>query len=346
MSVNAPGRDASPSRSTDGVRYSPSNGAGGVFAEFLQGATPKYAFNRGFRHDTQHRNTLARLFVRVDAAEHETFLNSIGDSQVRAQLADRIAGDPTSPRRRGDRISDSGYIDFLITQVQVGLQEKYQVSETLADNYVAYFFGQSAPVFTYSGYLINTVQDDQATNFFRLYVALLRGTQLARRQKIASLRYDSYIVAGSMLNLSLTHQGQNELLVPFTFQFLVKRVLISNYTAGWVPTRASGPFAADPLLVPYDGRPRQESSLQAIVARTPPGTVEGPVPTREGDGRLASTAPTNTTDPSALVSSASAPSASFSSAAVTSRPETVDPASVTSSAPNTRPRGTTSSVSR
>lgn len=338
MSVNAPGRDSPPSQQTAGVRYSPSNGAGGVFAEFLQGSTPKYAFNRGRRQDTQQRNTLARLFVRVDRAEHETFLSSIGDSQVRGQLADRISGDPTSPRRRGDSINDSGYVDFLITQVQAGLQEKYQISETLADNYVAYFFGQSAPVFTYSGYLINTVQDDQLTNFFRLYVALLRGTQLARRQKIASLRYDSFIVAGAMLNLNFSHQAQNEMLVPFSFQFLVKRVLVTNYTSGWIPTRVGGPFAADPLLVPYDGRPRQESSLQAIVARTPPGTVEGPNGAPPHDARVDTPPPTNTTDPRALVSStASSQVSSAAPRSVTGRPETVDPATV--STPNTRPRG-------
>jgi len=311
-----------------------------VFAEFLQGATPKYARNAGFRHDTQHRNSLARIFIRVDRDEHDTFLNSIGDSQVRSRLADRIAGDPLSPRRRGDSVSNSGYVDFLITQVQVQLQEKYEVSETLADNYVAYFFGQSAPVFTYSGFLINTVQDDQATNFVRLYIALLRGTQLARRQKIASLRYDSYIVAGAMLNLSLTHQAQNEMLIPFSFQFLVKKLVISKFTAGWTPTRVDGPFAADPLLVPYDGRPRAESALQAVTARPPPDTVEGP----NGDEHphpASLTAPAeNTTDATAHMSGAGA-AVSPASSVGTSRPETGSGVRLD---PNVRPRAPAAST--
>lgn len=344
MTTQVPGQDAAPEEdevTTSAATEAPTSPpprhrARGVFAERIQGATPKYAHNRGFRNDTQHRNSLARIFVRVDRDEYETFLNSIGDDQVRGNLADRIAGDPTSPRRRGESVHNSGYVDFLITQSQMQLQEKYEVSETLSDNYVAYFFGQSAPVFTYSGYLINTNQDDQATNFLRLYIAILRGTQLARRQKIASLRYDSYIVAGAMTNLNMTLLGANELLIPFSFQFLVKKLVISKFTRGWTPTRVDGPFAADPLLVPYDGRPRSESALQAILARTPPGTVAGPNGDAPEHERLASEAPENTTDSHANVSGAGAP-VSTAASATTARTET-QTSTLARPDPNVRPR--------
>lgn len=296
--------------------------AGGVFSELIQGATPKYAFNRGARGDTQQRNTLARIFMRVDASEYDSiFLPSIGDSQVRDHLAKRIAGDPLGPPHGRH---DTGYIDFLITQAQSQLTEKFDVSETLADNYVAYFFGQAAPVFSYSGYLINSKQDDQATNFLRLYIALLRGTQLARRQKIASLRYDSYIVSGAMVNLQLSHNAQNELLIPFSFNFLVKKLIISNFTRGWTPTSVGGEFADDPLLVPYDGRPRAESALQDIVARTPPGTVAGPAPDAPVASGLTTAPATNTTDSTALMSGGAGP-APVASGATTDRPETHNP---------------------
>lgn len=269
-----PGQD----HAARGPEFNPSSGtgAGGVFAEVIQGATPKYIVGRGPRRDTQQRNTMARLFVRVDAGEYATFLDSIGDDQVRERLAERIAGDPTSPRRRGEGIVDTGYMDFLLTSVSMPLAEKVQVSEALSDNHVVFAFGQSAPVWSYSGYLINSYQDDQATNFLRLYLSVLRATQLARRQKVMAMRYDSYVVSGVMTNLALSLQGANELLVPFQFNVVVKRFDFVNVTRGWVPTRPGGPFAADPLLVPYDGRPREERVLSEIVARTPPGTVEGP----------------------------------------------------------------------
>jgi len=338
-----PGQD----RPGAGVNFSPQAGAGGVFANIFQGATPKYNLgNRRPRIDTQHRNTLARLYIRVDRGEYATFLNSIGDSQVKSHLAPRIAGDPTQNRNRNEVAhTTTGYVDFLITQIQERYQEKMQVSETLADNYVAYFFGQAAPIWNYSGYLINSRQDDQASNFVRLYSSLLRGTQLARRQKIASLKYDSFIVAGAMTNLILGRNGMNELLVQFSFDFLVKRVYFVNVTSGWSPTQVGGNFATDPNNVATDGRPREEGSIQVLAARMPTGAEELPGP---GDGihpnadlRPAPDVPVMlgpTTGPSPI-----APSDPVNSVVSPGRPEVASQVPLVAGAQNnTRPTRTTS----
>lgn len=277
MPVYAPGTDATP-RGDAVSTYRPRNGAGGIHASYLPGSTPKYAVNAG-RREVQERNTQARMFIRVDRDEYDLFRASIGDDQVRERLVDRLAGDPTNPRRVGETIIDTGYMDFQLTDVQMGFQEKFQVSQTLADNYVAYFFGQDAPLWTYSGILLNTVQDDQHSNFVRLYLHVLRGTKLAQRQKIVSLRYDSFVVAGALTNFQsrLASQGPGgERALQFSFQYLVKRLYITNYTAGWVPTRPAGRFAADPLAVAYDGRPRAESAVRAMVVTAPPDAEEGP----------------------------------------------------------------------
>lgn len=312
--VYAPGRDRPPTGTArPTASYSPGSGAGGVFAEFLQGATTKYAQNKGFRSDF-FRNTLARLFVRVDASEMNLFLASIGDEHTRSQLAPRLAGDP-APRQNnrvtgGANTDDgltrsartpatNGYLDFFISSMNINFQEKMDVKEELSDNYVAYFFGQNAPVWPFTGWLLNTVQDDQASNMFRLYSEILRGTQLARRQKSVDIKIDSYIISGAMCALSLALNAQNETYVPFSFQFLVKKVTIVNYTLGWVPTRASTAFAADPNAIPYDGRPRPEGSLHAIAARIPAGTEEiAPTPPATVDPRTVS----STTPADALMS--------------------------------------------
>lgn len=281
----APGQDDI--RANGGsARYNPqSSGSGGVFAGLLKGSTPKYARNAGPREE-QSVGTMARLYIRVDAAEFAMFRESVGDSIARQFLVDRIAGDPTAPRTRGQTIIDSGYVDFLLTDVNQPLAEKYQTSETLADNHVAYFFGQSAPVWTYSGKLINTVQDDQVVNFFRLYIHLLRGTQLARRQKIVTIKYDSFMVAGALINLNTDLNSANELLVPFRFQVLVKRFDVTNFTPGWTPTNPGGPFSTDPYAVAYDSRPREDASVRSFAARTPPDTEERPGTTVQEDPRV------------------------------------------------------------
>lgn len=281
----APGQDDI--RANGGsARYNPqSSGSGGVFAGLVKGSTPKYARNAGPREE-QSVGTMARLYVRVDADEFAMFRESVGDSIARQFLVDRIAGDPTAPRTRGQTIIDSGYVDFLLTDVSQPLAEKYQTSETLADNHVAYFFGQSAPLWSYSGKLINTVQDDQVVNFFRLYIHMLRGTQLARRQKIVSIKYDSFMVAGALVNLRTDLNSANELLVPFSFQVLVKRFDVTNFTPGWTPTNPGGPFSTDPYAVAYDSRPREDASVRSFAARVPPDTEERPGSTVQEDPRV------------------------------------------------------------
>lgn len=313
--IFAPGRDRPPSTGTGGgAAYSPARGAGGVYAEYLQGSTPKYAVNRGFRSDL-FRNTLARMFVRVDAAEMNLFLASISDSHTQTQLAPRIAGDPTQRQRNRTRggagsqdaqvranqtYATNGYLDFFIAQASMPLQEKVDIKDTLADNYVAFFFGQQPPVWSFTGWLLNTVQDDQTTNFMRLYLEVLRGTQLARRQKIINLKIDSYVITGAMMNMSPTLSAASEIYVPFAFQLLVKRVDFVNYTRGWVPTRAFTAFAADPNAIPYDGRVRNSGARLAIAGRLPPDTVEvAPTPNRSEDPRV-NQAPV-TSDPLASV---------------------------------------------
>lgn len=311
--VRAPGRDRPPESPTDSGLFRPGSGAGGVYAQFLQGATPKYAINDGYRSDL-FRNTMSRMFVRVDAEEMELFRNSITDTHTRRNLAPRLAGDPRpSPRpgraavnaqdptaRRVANVHSNGYLDYLLSGVQISLREKVSVMETLADNYVLLAFGQSAPTWQFSGSLLNTVQDDQASNMFRLYTEILRATQMARRQKVLSISFDSYVVTGVMSGLDMQLGAQNELVIPFSFPFIVKRVHITNYTAGWTPTRATSAFAADLNAIPYDGRPREQQALSRIAARTPAGTdAVTPTPQNQADPRTRNNAglSTGTTTP-------------------------------------------------
>jgi hypothetical protein len=301
--VFAPGRDSVPS-ANETVEYNPARGAGGVFANFMQGMTAKYSDNtRGYRTDF-YRNTLSRLYVRVDPSEMNLFLASVSDDHTKEQLIPRLVGNPT-PRqpdrttggsgsddthtRANQTVATNGYLDFFIQQASMPLQEKVDIKETLSDNYVAYFFGQSPPMWTFSGWLLNSVQDDQATNFLRLYLEVLRGTQLARRQKVVSLKIDSYIITGAIVTTNFTLQSTSETAVPFQFQLLVKRVAIVTYTLGWVPTRADTPFAADPNAIPYDGRrmPRgSRAAIASVLTRLSEGQG-GPVPERSADPRTA-----------------------------------------------------------
>ena len=270
MTEYVPGSDH-----VDTNQYNPRRGAGGQFATYIQGATPKFAVNSGTR-EIHQINTMARLYIRIDLDELQLFKQSIGDSHTQRQLIDRLIGDPANPRRQNNSIIDTGYMDFNLQQVDMAFDEKVDVSPTNADNFVAYYFGQAAPRFNFSGILINSKQDDQHTNWLRLYMEVLRGTALARRGKLVSIKYDSFIVSGSLDNHRSQIRSGTELIVPFSFTMLVKKLAIVNYTQNWVPTRPGGRFAADPLAVPYDGRPSRDRTSTAIRVRIPPNAEEQP----------------------------------------------------------------------
>ena len=204
----------------------------GVFGAF-PGATPKYATNNGDAHD--YRESMARMFLKVN--NYTKLLDAFKNSDA-LPVATVLAGDDPSSISGGG----GGYIDFLLQNVQHSFQEKMQVMEVLADEHVAYVFGQGAPTWTYSGSLINTKQDDQAMNMLRLYRDMGRGTKLAQRNTLISLRYDGLFVSGVMCNLSWNLSSEMETVVPFSFNLLVKQYqLRPNTFSGLV--QLTTPFA-------------------------------------------------------------------------------------------------------
>jgi hypothetical protein len=176
--------------------------------------TPKYARNNGLR-DAEFRDTMARIYISLadsDPATQAAYLASLPEeAQVLAQI---LLG--------SNNQGASGYIDFIMTAAMEATQEVVQVEKVVSDDYVAFFFGQAPPTFQYSGFLLNSLQDDQRSGFAIAYQHLLRGTSLARHGALARLRYDSVIVEGVMTAQQQTLNAENELAVQFSFSFLVK----------------------------------------------------------------------------------------------------------------------------
>ena len=190
--------------------------------------------------------TMARMYVRVkgrstknrtpqQASQRienriENVLDSMPDAETRAIAEVLLGGRPENYQGAptGSAVGGQGYVDFLLQQADHSTNEKFSVTEVLSDNYVSFFFGQQAPVFTYRGMLMNTFQDDWAMNMNRLFRSIARGTQLARRGLLLYLRYDSVLVSGVLTALNTTHRAESETGVPFSFQMLVKKMHIMN----------------------------------------------------------------------------------------------------------------------
>lgn len=189
----------------------PKTGTGrGVYANNPAGL-PKYHTG----NDTASVYSQARILVKMS------------DPTLYAQYREAL---PSRARTLADvLVSESatggvGYVDLLLQSANETLQEKVQISEVLSDGYVAYFFGGTAPVWAYTGTLLNTQQDEWYDAFHILFRDIIRGTRLAQNHNIVQLIYDSKIVEGSLLNMSTSITSESETSIPFQFQFLVRNV--------------------------------------------------------------------------------------------------------------------------
>ena len=234
----------------------------GIFAAF-PGSTPKYSRNIG-EEQQDFRETMARMFMQVP--KYKDFIKEYDQNPHMKQIATLLGGQASDG---GGTIGGAGYVDFLLQNVQHSFQEKTQVVEVLSDDHVAYFFGQSASVFAYSGTLINTKQDDQALNMLRLYAEFGRGSKLASRNTLLSIRYDGIFVSGVMTNFSYSLAAETEMAVPFSFNLLVKKLqVLPNPYSGLVTL--STPFAtASDGYTPFAQAPVDPGSPLAAPAATP-----------------------------------------------------------------------------
>jgi hypothetical protein len=180
---------------------------------------------------------MARMFIRLPSGKA---MKRMRNGLKSADLIDIFNvlcgvhdnGEQVSPSTKSKPSSSGGvgYLDFLLHEVGHSMNEKLQVSETLSDNYVSYFFGQRAPQFRFSGSVLNTLQDDWTVRLYRLFQFFGRGTELARNGLVMRIKYDSFIVAGFMTNYNWSLSAANESVCPFSFDFLVKGIQVIGET--------------------------------------------------------------------------------------------------------------------
>lgn len=229
------------------ITYPDGGESRGQFARF-PAATPKYAQHAGHR-DAEYKETMARMFIQMPKKERARFVRSV--SKETQPLAKALAGG----------VEGFGFMDFLLTDVTEPFQEKYQVVETLSDNFIVYLFGQRAPVFQYSGVLLNTYQDDQRVWMTRLYQDVLRGTQLARRHKLVRIRYDSVIVSGVLVSMQQSLEGDAADWLQFSFSLIPTQYTIFTPNLG-KPTQLKQPsipskgYGLTNVAVPKDNKLR------------------------------------------------------------------------------------------
>lgn len=203
----------------DSGNYNP--GSQGVYAQFPL-ATPKYMRMRR-PVDAEFKDTSARMFLSLADASpdaRQRYLRALPPDPAVQKLARVLTGDAASPS------GGTGFIDFVLQQADEPLSEKFQVSETLGNGFVVYMFGSAPETWTYSGTLLNTFQDDQRVGMFLAYEELMRGTRCAERGSLFRLRYDGFVVSGTILSFRQGIRAENEMASSFVVQVLVKQVIV------------------------------------------------------------------------------------------------------------------------
>lgn len=241
-------------------------------------STPKYARNDGSIREGDFRDTLARMFIQLNPKELDSsnsagvppFVKSVTDTGdlLSGDIARVIGG---TQQGFGNGNGGYGYIDFMLQSVSHNLQEIVDITQLLSDNYVAYYFGQAPATFSYSGMLVNSRQDDQAMNMLRIYRDMARGSQLARRKKLLTIRYDGLVVRGTLQNLSWQLQADNEMLCPFNFSLLVKKLFV-------LPNPDAGLTIVDTGDDPSMQDPSMQKPVDEIVHTNIPGIRLNAVP--------------------------------------------------------------------
>lgn len=212
--------------------------AKGVHSCFPMATAKSARWIQGRHHENE--DTMARMFIKVPPKTYEKFIASLSDPDTQ-MIARYLTGDDVKQ-------GGTGYLDFFLAAANHQFSEKYQVTEVLSDNYVAFFFGHAAPIFQYQGYLMNTYQDDWTMRMFRIFRDLGRGTQLAKRGQLLRLRYDSMIVSGAMTDFRWTLTAGQETYCEFSFGLLVKSVSII-YGGLTTPTKVSDSFAPEGFVL-------------------------------------------------------------------------------------------------
>ena len=121
-------------------------------------------------------------------------------------------------------IRDVGYIGFLLLQVEMPLQEKYNLLRMAGDQYMVHFTGREPPIFSFGGILVNAMNANQLNDFIAAYNIFVRASSTSKAGAEVAIRYDNKRVCGQMISLSSGIRGEQQLAGSFSFQILVRKV--------------------------------------------------------------------------------------------------------------------------
>ena len=185
--------------------------------------TPKY--NDPFSGDTDRK--IARF--KISIALLDAINGSLGAADSTSSTINTTGSKILSKLANQNR----GYFDFFLQGADETFDDKFQVVETLGDSYAVFGLGKKPLVWSYTGILLNTKENEWRINFIKMFEKYLSISKLASyRGRTAdnqvSFLYDGMIAKGALLNLRTQLRAANEMSTSFAFSMLVTKLISSS----------------------------------------------------------------------------------------------------------------------
>jgi len=180
----------------------------------LTGATSDLAGNRGQHAYIKLLTSQAQYkeYLSGTTSRDLTYKNLIGPGSTVAEMAD-LSNRPTA-----------GYDKFLLTNVSCQMTEKVQITEVFGDSEVIYYFGRQPLIFSFSGILIDSPDNNWFVEWVQMFSEIMRGSQLARNYEMLRIVLPNMAITGTMSAFSWNQDASRDTDIQFSFQFIAKVV--------------------------------------------------------------------------------------------------------------------------
>lgn len=155
--------------------------------------------------------------------------------------------------------SSIGFIDcFLLRSVQSRLEERYFVFQSLNGDTVSFFFGAKPTIYSFSGALLDTYNQQWFNDFRFFYEEYIRGTMSISNNTRVMMVYEDQIIEGFILDMNMSKSAEMNVLANFEFNMLmVQRTHVNGYNT---PVERGSSVLSD-------------SSVQVASSNTPGSTI-------------------------------------------------------------------------
>jgi hypothetical protein len=134
---------------------------------------------------------------------------------------------------KGDSPKANVWTDWILQSVQESRIEKTQVIETFGDSYF-YAFGQKPRSIAFSGLLMNTVDHNWRSIFWKNWDEYFRATKLVEKGARVYIQWDDIIVEGYPINAVCSEVADSPNAMKFSFQLFVTRYVNISAQSGFL----------------------------------------------------------------------------------------------------------------